>query len=181
MPIVIAAINGKGGAGKTTALMNIAGEYALRGGTVAMLDIDPRNNLMKWWSDCHDKDNQAEGIDVFGPKAGKAIVAFFERQADGFDYVLVDTPGEDTSIIDPVVAHADLVISPVQPSKREVVGAIECFEIRCSGSTNAWARVPAWRAEDTHHHARPSHRTLPQDPPDHRRPGGDLSVSDRGP
>ncbi len=128
MPIVIAAINGKGGAGKTTALMNIAGEYALRGGTVAMLDIDPRNNLMKWWSDCHDKDNQAEGIDVFGPKAGKTIAAFFDRQADRFDYVLVDTPGEDTSIIDPVVAHADLVISPVQPSKREVVGAIECFE-----------------------------------------------------
>jgi chromosome partitioning protein len=128
MPIVIAAINGKGGAGKTTALMNIAGEYALRGGTVAMLDIDPRNNLMKWWSDCHNKDNQAEGIDVFGPKAGKAIVMFFEKQAGGYDYVLVDTPGEDSSIIDPVVAHADLVISPVQPSKREVVGAIECFE-----------------------------------------------------
>jgi chromosome partitioning protein len=128
MPIVIAAINGKGGAGKTTALMNIAGEYALRGGTVAMLDIDPRNNLMKWWSDCHEKHNQAEGIDVFGPKAGKTIAAFFDRQADGFDYVLVDTPGEDSSIIDPVVAHADLVISPVQPSKREVVGAIECFE-----------------------------------------------------
>jgi chromosome partitioning protein len=108
--------------------MNIAGEYALRGGTVAMLDIDPRNNLMKWWSDCHDKDNQAEGIDVFSPKAGRAIIAFFEKQADAFDYVLVDTPGEDTSIIDPVVAHTDLVISPVQPSKREVVGAIECFE-----------------------------------------------------
>lgn len=128
MPIVIAAINGKGGAGKTTALMNIAGEYALRGEAVAMLDIDPRNNLMKWWSDCHAKNNQAEGIDVFGPKAGKAIGAFFEGQAEKFDYVLVDTPGQDTSIIDPVVAHADLVISPVQPSKREVVGAIECFE-----------------------------------------------------
>lgn len=128
MPIAIAAINGKGGAGKTTALMNIAGEYALRGGSVAMLDIDPRSNLMKWWSDCHDKGNQAEGIDVYGPKAGKAIAAFFESEADRFDYVLVDMPGEDTSIIDQVVAHADLVVSPVQPSKREVVGAIECFE-----------------------------------------------------
>lgn len=128
MPTVIAAINGKGGAGKTTALMNVAGEYALRSKTVAMLDIDPRNNLMKWWSDCHDKGNQANGIDVFGPKASRAITAFLERRADEFDYVLVDTPGEDTSIIDPVVAYANLVISPVQPSKREVVGAIECFE-----------------------------------------------------
>jgi chromosome partitioning protein len=128
MPIVIAAINGKGGAGKTTTLMNIAGEYALRGGAVAMLDIDPRNNLMKWWSDCHSKSHQAEGIDVFGPKTGRAITSFFDVQTTRYDYVMVDTPGEDTSIIDLVVALSDLVISPVQASKREVVGAVECFE-----------------------------------------------------
>ncbi|MDX8449372.1 ParA family protein [Mesorhizobium captivum] len=129
MPAVIAAINGKGGAGKTTALMNIAGEYALRGRSVGLLDIDPRSNLMKWWGDCHDKGNQAEGLDVFSLKTGKAIAAFFESKANVFDYVLVDTPGEDTSIIDGVIARTDLVISPVQPSKREVVGAIECLEV----------------------------------------------------
>ena len=125
---MIAAINGKGGAGKTTALMNIAGEYALRGFRVAMLDVDPRNNLMKWWSDCHEKGNEAEGIDVLGPKTVKAIMTFFSGQADAFDYVLLDTPGEDTSIVDPIIARSDLVISPIQPSKREVVGAIDCFE-----------------------------------------------------
>ncbi len=125
---VIAAINGKGGAGKTTALMNVAGEYALHGKAVAMLDVDPRGNLMKWWSDCHDKGNQAEGLDVFAPKTSRAIRQFFEVQASRYDYVLVDTPGEDTSIVDTVVALGHLVISPVQPSKREVIGAIECFE-----------------------------------------------------
>ena len=62
MTIVIAAINGKGGAGKTTALMNIAGEYALRGGSVAMIDMDARNNLMKWWVDCQEKDAQPAHI-----------------------------------------------------------------------------------------------------------------------
>ena len=45
-----------------------------------------------------------------------------------FDHVLIDTPGEDTSIVDPVIAVADLVISPIQPSKREVLGAIDSFE-----------------------------------------------------
>lgn len=128
MTIVISAINGKGGAGKTTALMNIAGEYALRQNTVAMLDLDQRNNLMKWWSDCHDKEGQPQGIDVFGPKTAKAVAAFFEDKAELFDYVLVDTPGEDTSIIDPVIGRSNLVISPIQPSKREVLGAIDCFE-----------------------------------------------------
>ncbi len=127
MPIVISAINGKGGAGKTTALMNIAGEYALRGKAVAMIDMDGRGNLMKWWSDCRDKHAQAEGIDVFSHKTAKGLDGFRDAHSSRFDYVLIDTPGEDTSIVDPVIAWSSLVISPIQPSKREVLGAIDCF------------------------------------------------------
>lgn len=128
MSIVIAAINGKGGAGKTTALMNIAGEYALRGGSVAMIDMDARNNLMKWWIDCQEKDAQPDGIEVYSHKTARGLERWMEENADSFDHVLIDTPGEDTSIVDPVIAAADLVISPIQPSKREVIGAIDSFE-----------------------------------------------------
>jgi chromosome partitioning protein len=128
MTVVIAAINGKGGAGKTTALMNIAGEYALRGGSVAMIDMDARNNLMKWWTDCQEKDAQPEGIEVFSHKTAKGLERWMEESAGAFDHVLIDTPGEDTSIVDPVIASADLVISPIQPSKREVLGAIDSFD-----------------------------------------------------
>lgn len=128
MTIVIAAINGKGGAGKTTTLMNIAGEYALRGGRVAMIDMDARNNLMKWWTDCQEKDAQPEGIEVYSHKTARGLERWMDDNAGTFDYVLIDTPGEDTSIVDPVIAAADLVISPIQPSKREVLGAIDSFE-----------------------------------------------------
>lgn len=128
MTVVIAAINGKGGAGKTTALMNIAGEYALRGGSVAMIDMDPRNNLMKWWTDCQAKDAQPGGIEVYSHKTARGLDRWMEESSAAFDHVLIDTPGEDTSIVDPVIAGADLVISPIQPSKREVLGAIESFE-----------------------------------------------------
>lgn len=128
MTVVIAAINGKGGAGKTTALMNIAGEYALRGGGVAMIDMDARNNLMKWWSDCQEKDTQPEGIEVYGHKTARGLERWMEDNAGAFDHLLIDTPGEDTAIVDPVIAAADLVISPIQPSKREVLGAIDSFE-----------------------------------------------------
>ncbi|MCR5860588.1 ParA family protein [Mesorhizobium sp. J428] len=128
MTVVIAAINGKGGAGKTTALMNIAGEYALRGGRVAMIDMDARNNLMKWWMDCQEKDAQPGGIEVYSHKTARGLERWMEESAAGFDHVLIDTPGEDTSIVDPVIAAADLVISPIQPSKREVLGAIDSFE-----------------------------------------------------
>lgn len=128
MTVAIAAINGKGGAGKTTALMNIAGEYALRGDSVAMIDMDARNNLMKWWMDCREKDAQPEGIEVYSHKTARGLERWMEENATGFDHVLIDTPGEDTAIVDPVIAWSDLVISPIQPSKREVLGAIDCFE-----------------------------------------------------
>lgn len=128
MTVVIAAINGKGGAGKTTALMNIAGEYALRGGRVAMIDMDARNNLMKWRTDCQEKDAQPEGIEVYSHKTARGLERWIEENTGAFDYVLIDTPGEDTSIVDPVIAAADMVISPIQPSKREVLGAIDSFE-----------------------------------------------------
>ena len=128
MTVVIAAINGKGGAGKTTALMNISGEYALRGRSVAMIDMDARNNLMKWWIDCQEKDAQPDGIEVYSHKTARGLERWMEENADSFDHVLIDTPGEDTSIVDPVIAAADLVISPIQPSKREVIGAIDSFE-----------------------------------------------------
>lgn len=128
MTVVIAAINGKGGAGKTTALMNVAGEYALRGGSVAMIDMDGRNNLMKWWTDCQEKDSQPDGIEVYSHKTARGLERWMEENKGTFDYVLIDTPGEDTSIVDPVIAATDLVISPIQPSKREVMGAIDCFE-----------------------------------------------------
>ena len=128
MTVVIAAINGKGGAGKTTALMNIAGEYALRGGSVAMIDMDARNNLMKWWTDCQEKDAQPEGIEVYSHKTAKGLERWMDEHGQAFDHVLIDTPGEDTSIVDPVIASANLVISPIQPSKREVLGAIDGFE-----------------------------------------------------
>jgi chromosome partitioning protein len=128
MTLVIAAINAKGGAGKTTALMNLAGEYALRGSCVAMIDLDARNNLMKWWTDCQDKDADPNGIQVYGHKTARGLETWLRDNEASFDFVLIDTPGEDTSIVDPVIAWSDLVISPIQASKREVLGAIDCFE-----------------------------------------------------
>jgi chromosome partitioning protein len=128
MPIVISAINGKGGAGKSTIIMNVAGEYALRGSAVAIVDMDPRSNLTQWWSDCRQKDAQADGIEVFGHKTARAVGSFLDRAAGRFEYILIDTPGEDTAIVDPVIGWSNLVLSPIQASKREVLGAIDCFE-----------------------------------------------------
>jgi chromosome partitioning protein len=43
-----AAVSNKGGAGKTTLVTLLAGEYALRGERVLLIDADNRQNLSGW-------------------------------------------------------------------------------------------------------------------------------------
>ena len=76
-----------------------------------------------------------------------------EGAQTAFDYVLVDTPGEDTSIIDPVVAacrSGDLADPAIKAGGRR---RHREFRVRAADQRGAWASVPAWRAEDTHHRA----------------------------
>ena len=45
----LSVISSKGGAGKTTVAILLAGEYALRGKRVLLIDADNRQNLSEWW------------------------------------------------------------------------------------------------------------------------------------
>src|SRR6201995_3447736 len=45
---VIAAANAKGGCGKTTTILLLAGEYAAQGYRVHIIDADPGGRAMKW-------------------------------------------------------------------------------------------------------------------------------------
>jgi chromosome partitioning protein len=51
-----AAVSNKGGAGKTTLVTLVGGEYALRGERVLLIDADNRQNLSGWWRLCAEKD-----------------------------------------------------------------------------------------------------------------------------
>jgi chromosome partitioning protein len=64
MARIYAAVSNKGGAGKTTLVTLLAGEYALRGERVLLIDADNRQNLIGWWKLCNDKKNVPLGIDV---------------------------------------------------------------------------------------------------------------------
>ncbi|MBN0070398.1 ParA family protein, partial [Pseudomonas aeruginosa] len=46
--MIIALLNQKGGVGKTTLATHIAGELALRGQHVVLLDADPQGSSLDW-------------------------------------------------------------------------------------------------------------------------------------
>jgi chromosome partitioning protein len=107
---VIALVGNKGGAGKTTLCINLAGALAERGTTV-VLDADPQQSSHHW----HAISDGGSAFAVIA--ASEDVAAAAEHHAEMARYVLVDCPpsvhSQQTS---DALSRADLALIPVQPS-----------------------------------------------------------------
>ncbi len=118
-----AAVSNKGGAGKTTLVTLLAGEYALRGERVLLIDADNRQNLSGWWRLCAEKNNVPEHIDVSVASTQRSIEATIKDRGAGFDLIIIDAPGVDSSLQTTLIRSSELVISPIQPAVKELEAA----------------------------------------------------------
>ena len=128
MPLRVSAVSGKGGAGKTTAIILTAGELALQGKRVLLIDADARQNLAEWWKRCEAKDNIPESITLVTALRQNAIEQVMASQADKYDAVLIDAPGVDSVVADTIIDYSDMVITPIQPAQDEIKAAGEAAE-----------------------------------------------------
>jgi len=124
MPLVIAVANQKGGCGKTTLSMNIAGALALEGGyRVLLIDADPQASAMQWRKNT--EDNQLP-FDV-QPFPHAVLHKEIGKLADGYDLVFIDCPpgggapshgngDRADNICRSALMAADIVFVPVRPT-----------------------------------------------------------------
>lgn len=123
MSRIYAAVSSKGGAGKTTLVTLIAGEYALRGERVLLIDADGRLNLSGWWKLCRSKENVPDNINVVIAAARGTIEAEIGRLQHAFDVIIIDAPGIDSTVQETIIGSSELVLSPVQPGIKEIEAA----------------------------------------------------------
>ena len=116
-------VSNKGGAGKTTLVTLLAGEYALRGERVLLIDADNRQNLTGWWRLCSEKDNVPDNIVVTAAATQRAIEQAVDVVGRAFDRVIIDAAGVDSALQTTIIRAADLVISPIQPAIKELEAA----------------------------------------------------------
>jgi len=124
---VIALLNQKGGAGKTTLATHLAGELAVGGGRVTLLDADPQGSALDW-AQRRLQNGQERLYGVFG-LARDSLHQEAPQIALQADYVVIDGPPRVTALARSALLAADLVLIPVQPSAYDVWASHEMVQL----------------------------------------------------
>lgn len=112
--MIVALLNQKGGVGKTTIALHLAGEWARRGQRVTVIDADPQGSALDW-SQQRSREDLPRLFGVVG-LARDTLHREVPEIARDVDHVVIDGPPRVAGLMRSALLAADLVLIPVQPS-----------------------------------------------------------------
>ena len=124
MPVVSFA-NPKGGAGKTTSALLLAGELAAKGARVTVIDADPERWISQWGR----MPGKPSNIDIIADVTEDTIVDLIENAAAKAQFVIVDLEGTASLMVANAIGMSDLVIIPAQGASMDAKGAAKTIRL----------------------------------------------------
>ena len=109
--MIIAVINQKGGAGKTTIALNLAATMTEAGGRVLVIDADPQQTAQDWAA-VRESQPPFQVLGLSKPVLHRDI----PQMAVDYDHVVIDGAPRNYEVARSAILAADLVVIPVQPS-----------------------------------------------------------------
>lgn len=123
MSKIIAILNQKGGAGKTTLATNLARALQLNGSQILLVDSDPQGSSRDW-----NAASDASLLPVVGldrPTLAKDIQALIENR----DFLIIDGAPQIAELAVAAIKCADVILIPVQPSPYDIWACDDLVEI----------------------------------------------------
>ena len=112
--MIVALLNQKGGVGKTTLALHLAGEWAEKGKRVTLIDADPQGSALDW-SQQRARERLPRLFGVVG-LARDTLHREAPELARDVDHVVIDGPPRVAGLMRSALLATDLVLIPVQPS-----------------------------------------------------------------
>ncbi len=112
--MIVALLNQKGGVGKTTLALHLAGRWAAQGQRVVVIDADPQGSALDW-SEQRAKEGLPRLFGVIG-LSRDTLHREAPEIARSADHVVIDGPPRIAALLRSALLAADLVLVPAQPS-----------------------------------------------------------------
>jgi len=123
MTQIITVANQKGGCGKTTVAMGLAGTYGLRGKKVLVVDADLQGTATRWAGSAPDETPfpaAVMGLAAVGGKLHREV----KKYVDDYDVIVIDCPpAVDSAAPQSALLISDVAIVPVVPSPADLWAA----------------------------------------------------------
>lgn len=121
---IIAVCNQKGGSGKTTVSMQLAGTLARKKNKVLVVDADPQGTATRWAASADDENPfpaSVIGLSAASEKVHREVKKF----VGDYDYIVIDCPpAADSPVPQSALLIADLALVPIIPSPLDLWASV---------------------------------------------------------
>lgn len=121
---IVAVVNQKGGAGKTTVSMQLAGTLGRRGHKVLVIDADPQATATRWAASAGEEQSFPATISGLSAAGGK-VHREAQKYVEDYDFIVIDCPpAADSPVPQSALMIADLALVPVIPSPLDLWASV---------------------------------------------------------
>ena len=126
---VVTVCNQKGGAGKSTITMQLAGTFGIRKKKILIIDADVQNTAIRWASNAEeDKPFPARVAGLAG--AGSKVHVEVKKFIGEYDIIFIDCPPAVDSVVpQSALVISDLALVPMIPSPPDLWASVGIREL----------------------------------------------------